>query len=242
MTLTVVRLYHDLLSTYGDQGNAEVLLYRASGRGVAGTLVEVGPYDAVPDSGDIYLLGGGEDGPQAIALELLAKDGGLSRAVDKGAAVLAVCAGFQIIGTTLPGAAGVIVDGLGLVDAVTEYDARPRSVGDVVVRFHGEIGEPILTGFENHQGVTRIGTGMVPLGHVERGVGNGLDDSDGWSRVEGVRHGNVIGTYMHGPVLARNPQLADLLLTSAVGDLVPFDDPWADALAAERRATLLRRP
>lgn len=244
MSLGIVRLYHDLLSTYGDAGNADVLAHRAAGRGVRAEIVEVGPYDPVPETGDIYLLGGGEDGPQSIALELLAKDGGLNRAVDKGAAVLAVCAGFQIVGATLPGAAGVMVDGLGLVEAVTEYDARPRSVGEVVVRFHAGPGEPLpseplLTGFENHQGVTRISPQMRPLGTVLRGHGNGLDDSDGWSGVEGVHHGKVIGTYMHGPVLVRNPQLADVLLASVLGELAEFDDPWAQALAAERRATLL---
>lgn len=240
MTLTIVRLYHDLLSTYGDQGNAEVLVHRAAARGIDVSLIEITPDDAVPTSGDIYLLGGGEDGPQSAALDLLAADGGLNQAVQAGATVFAVCAGFQIIGATLPGAAGLMVDGLGLVDAVTQYDARPRSVGEVVVRYRGDISEAILTGFENHQGVTRISAAMAPLGDVLRGVGNGLDDTDGWSRVEGVHHGNVFGTYMHGPALARNPQLADAVLESAVGPLAAFDDAWAEAFAAERRATLWR--
>lgn len=234
MTLTLVRLYHDLLGTYGDQGNAEILAFRAAARGLAVELVEIGPGQVVPTGGDIYLVGGGEDGPQLAALELLAADGGLGRAVAGGATVLAVCAGMQMIGSSLPGRGGAQVAGLGLVDMETRYTADPRSVGEVVVRYHGAIeGDPILTGFENHQGLTRLGPGVTPLGSVLAGVGNGLGQ-----HTEGVHQGNVFGTYLHGPVLARNPQLADLVLSSAVGVLAPFDDPWAHALAAERRGAL----
>lgn len=240
-TLTIVRLYHDLLGTYGDQGNAEVLMHRAQARGINVQLLEVTPGDAVPTQGDIYLLGGGEDGPQAVALEMLVKDGGLNRAVDSGATVFAVCAGFQLIGASLPNSQGLTIDGLGLVDVDTIYRDVPRSVGELVIEFQGDLKEPILTGFENHQGHTRLGFGVQPLGTVISGIGNGVPGRDEEClRPEGVFHGKVIGTYMHGPACARNPQLADLLLKSALGELSEYSDELAEAFAAERRTTLLR--
>jgi CobQ-like glutamine amidotransferase family enzyme len=231
MSLTIVRLYHDLLGTYGDQGNAEILMHRAKARNLDVQLVEVTPGMAVPRSGDIYLLGGGEDGPQSAALEMLKQDGGLQYAAAGGATVLAICAGFQIIGESLPDSSGSAVSGLGLVDAHTIYDASPRSVGELVIQ-PSRGGLPMLTGFENHQGLTRLGEDMPPLGLVLSGVGNGF------SKQEGVWHGNIFGTYMHGPALARNPELADAVLQCAAGPLRPFNDPLADAFAKERQHTL----
>ena len=236
MSLVIVRLYHDLLGTYGDQGNAEILMHRARARRIDVELVEVTPGMAVPRSGDVYLLGGGEDGPQAAALEMLKQDGGLQYAAAGGATVLAICAGFQVIGESLPDAEGRATAGLGLVDAHTIYDSSPRSVGEIVIE-PKRGGLPVLTGFENHQGLTRLGSEMPPLGLVISGVGNGLNDWHSHAQ-EGVWHGNVFGTYMHGPVLARNPELADAVLQCAAGPLRPFDDPFANALARERRSTL----
>jgi len=231
MSLTIVRLYHDLLGTYGDQGNAEILVHRARARNLKVDLVEVTPGMAVPRSGDIYLLGGGEDGPQSAALEMLKVDGGLNYAAAGGATVLAICAGFQIIGETLPDSAGKTTSGLGLVDAHTVYDSSPRSVGELVIQ-PSRGGLPVLTGFENHQGLTRLGEAMPPLGLVRSGLGNGFNNQ------EGVWHGNVFGSYMHGPVLARNPELADAVLQCAIGPMKAFDDPLAQAFAKERRMTL----
>ena len=231
MSLIIVRMYHDLLGTYGDQGNAEVLVHRAKARGLDVDLVEVTPGMPVPRSGDIYLLGGGEDGPQVAALEMLKADGGLNYAAAGGATVLAICAGFQIIGESLPHSTGQVTSGLGLVDAHTVYDSSPRSVGELVIQ-PSRGGLPMLTGFENHQGLTRLGEDMPPLGLVRSGIGNGFDQH------EGVWHGNVFGSYMHGPVLARNPELADAVLQCAVGPLRAFEDPFADAFATERRTTL----
>ncbi len=231
MTLTIVRLYHDLLGTYGDQGNAEVLIYRAKVRDITVELVEVKPGEPTPRSADIYLLGGGEDGPQSAALEMLRSDGGLKYAAAGGATVFAVCAGFQIIGESLPDSSGVIITGLGLVDAHTVYPNAPRSVGELVISpTRGEL--PILTGFENHQGFTQLGPEMPALGRTLSGVGNGFD------RTEGVWHGNVFGTYMHGPALARNPELADAVLQCAAGPVAQFNDELATALAQERRQAL----
>jgi CobQ-like glutamine amidotransferase family enzyme len=231
MSLTIVRLYHDLLGTYGDQGNAEILVHRAKARSLEVELIEVTPGMAVPRTGDIYLLGGGEDGPQSAALEMLKHDGGLSYAAAGGATVLAICAGFQIIGESLPDSSGQKTSGLGLVDAHTVYDASPRSVGELVIQPNrGAL--PMLTGFENHQGLTHLGKDMPPLGLVQRGIGNGFENQ------EGVWHGNIFGSYMHGPVLARNPELADAVLQCAVGPMKAFEDPLAQAFAKERRMTL----
>jgi hypothetical protein len=231
MSLVIVRLYHDLLGTYGDQGNAEILMHRARARNLDVELVEITPGMSVPRTGDIYLLGGGEDGPQAAALDMLKRDGGLSYAAAGGATVLAICAGFQIIGATLPDSEGKTTSGLGLVDAHTIYDSSVRSVGEIVIQ-PTRGGLPVLTGFENHQGLTRLGSEMPALGQMRRGVGNGFDS------LEGVWHGNVFGTYMHGPALARNPELADAVLQCAAGPLRPFIDPLANALAQERRTAL----
>ena len=241
-TLTLVRLYHDLLGTYGDAGNTEVLVHRAKARGINLSVLDIEPGQPVPRSADFYLIGGGEDGPQTAALSLLKADGGVNAGVASGASVLAVCAGFQLIGTSLPASGAELTDGLGLIDAETVYTADPRSVGEIVtVMPANDSGAPelILTGFENHQGFTRLGAGMAPLGVVRRGVGNGLPTADdSVERPEGVLHGKVFGTYLHGPVLARNPELADLILTSQVGALSEMNDDLAQGFAAERRHTL----
>lgn len=234
MTLTIVRLYHDLLGTYGDQGNAEILCYRARARGIQVELIEVNPGEPTPRSADIYLLGGGEDGPQLAALEMLRGDGGLKYAAAGGATVFAVCAGFQIIGESLPGNGGESISGLSLIDAHTHYPKTVRSVGELVIA-PSRGGLPILTGFENHQGFTQLGSEMPALGRTISGVGNGFNAT------EGVWHGNVIGTYMHGPALARNPELADSVLQCAVGFIAKFEDESANSFAQERRETLLRK-
>lgn len=238
MTLTIVRLYHDLLGTYGDQGNAEVLIHRARARGIDVELVEVSPHAPVPTHGNIYLLGGGEDGPQTAALEMLRADQGLNTAAARGATVFAVCAGFQLIGATLPHADGSTIAGLELINVETVYDSSPRSVGELVITRN----DLVLTGFENHQGLTRLGSDVTALGTVISGVGNGIV-TDNAKKTEGAQVGNIFGTYMHGPALARNPELADEVLSSAAGELVAYDDYWASAFAAERRFTLthLRR-
>lgn len=234
MSLVIVRLYHDLLGTYGDQGNTEILIHRAKARGIECELIEVTPGMAIPKSGNIYLLGGGEDGPQTASLDLMKKDGGLTAAVNGGATLFAVCAGFQVIGTTLPGLDGKIIEGLGLVNVQTIVNAAPRSVGELVVA-PTDSALPILTGFENHQGLTKLADGVNPLGKVISGIGNGFD------HLEGVWQGNVIGTYLHGPAFARNPQLADAVLASGIGSkLEPFEDELANEFAQERRQTLSR--
>jgi CobQ-like glutamine amidotransferase family enzyme/UDP-N-acetylmuramyl tripeptide synthase len=223
--LRIVVVHPDLLGTYGDGGNALVLANRARWRDMPVELIHA-PSDApLPRDGDIYCLGGGEDGPQVRAADRLG-DGSLADAIGRGATILAVCAGYQILGHSFPGADGSLTPGLSLVD-VTTSRGRPRAVGEVVVR--DGLGRT-ASGFENHAGRTVRGAGIAALGAVTPGVGNG----DG---TDGVRFGRILATYLHGPVLARNTWLADELLRSATGgELAPLDDAAEAVLAAERIA------
>jgi lipid II isoglutaminyl synthase (glutamine-hydrolysing) len=228
-TLRLVWVYPDLLSTYGDRGNLLVLSRRARLRGIEVEATEVNSDQRVPAHGDIYLLGGGEDLPQILAAKRLSNDGGLAAAVGRGAVVFAVCAGYQVIGHQFGGVEGEPVDGLGLLN-ITSGRGERRGVGELVADADPALGLPRLSGFENHQGVTTIGPGARPLATLTHGVGNG----DG---TEGAYAGKVLGTYMHGPALARNPGLADLLLSWAAGPLPPLDpveEEWAARLRAER--------
>jgi CobQ-like glutamine amidotransferase family enzyme len=229
----VALLYPELLGTYGDRGNARVLLQRLAWRGVPAELVEAPWGEPVPASCDIYVLGGGEDSPQASAAAALIAEGSLNRAVDDGAAVLGICAGFQILGHSFfgpdgPGGSQTVRPGLGLLDCTTARRATPRIVGEILVEPNPAVGLPALSGYENHAGLTDLGAGAVALGRVDVGVGNG----DG---TEGALGGHVVGTYLHGPVLARNPALADLILSWFVGALEPLDDSGITDLREERR-------
>ncbi|AWS40381.1 type 1 glutamine amidotransferase [Streptosporangium sp. 'caverna'] len=232
--LRIVWIYPDLLSTYGDQGNVLILEQRAQRRGIPVETVHVRSADPVPEGGDIYLIGGGEDRPQILAAERLRRDGGLHRAIARGASLLAVCAGYQIMGSTFGGEEGQPVDGIGLID-IASGRGEGRAVGELAGETDSALGLPTLTGFENHMGVTRLGPGVRPLARTTIGIGNG----DG---TEGCYTGRIVGTYLHGPALARNPGLADLLLTWAVGaQLPPIDDSWFERLREERLAAVLPR-
>jgi lipid II isoglutaminyl synthase (glutamine-hydrolysing) len=231
----IALLFPDLLGTYGDSGNATILARRLEWRGVRSSVVTVRSGGTVPSSCDLYVIGGGEDLPQALAARQLGPPctGPLARAVEDGAVVLAVCAGLQILGTSFVGPDGVEADGLGLVDCSTRRGTGRRAVGEIVVDPIEELALPALSGYENHAGVTSIGAGAKALGRVRHGVGNG----DG-SGADGIWAGRVVGTYLHGPVLARNAALADLLLRWTVGDLAPLDDTEVADLRRERLAAV----
>lgn len=234
-TVTIVLLYPDLLGTYGDRGNALALAHRARIRGIATQIVEVEPGHAVPTSGDVYCTGGGEDVAQVLAGNLLRADNGLRTAVDGGAACLAVCAGFQLLGTDYRDSEGRRVDGLGLLDVSCGRLPAKRAVGELVSEPVGLPGLPTLTGFENHQGNATLGKDALPLGRLLAGTGNG----DG--ATEGAVNGSVVATYMHGPVLVRNPALADHLLSLSTGPLPPVDDELVEQLRRERLEDALSR-
>jgi lipid II isoglutaminyl synthase (glutamine-hydrolysing) len=232
----VVLIYQSLLGLYGDRGNATVLIKRLAWRGYDPVLTVVEPGNPLPDTGHVYLLGGGEDAAQITAVRALRADGGLYRAVERGAAVLAVCAGYQIVGNTFTvGYQDEVISGLGLLD-VTTTRGPVRAVGEIISRWNGRDGDDQwLTGFENHGGYTRLGPRAEPLATVEIGIGNCNDGT------EGAVSGAVIGTYPHGPVLARNPALADHLLELALGhELEPLAHHEIKKLRRQRLARVRR--
>ena len=217
-------LLPEVLGTYGDTGNAQVLCQRLRWRGFDAEVVPVGLGEPVPSTLDLYLLGGGEDGAQVLAAAHLRKH---RRALTPRAVVFGVCAGLQVLGTRFRGLDGVDHDGLGLLDVVTEPGER-RAVSELVATSSEILGNAPLTGFENHLGVSKLGVDSEPLGQVVRGTGNG----DG---TEGAVTDRIVGTYLHGPALARNPVLADLLLTWTAGHPLPaLELPEVERLRGER--------
>ncbi len=227
--VSIALLYPELLGTYGDGGNAVVLAQRLRWRGIGAEVVDVTAGEAVPASCHVYLMGGGEDGPQALAVRELRASRALRTAIDGGAALLAVCAGYQLLGRQFLGPDGRPHAGLGLLDCSTDRGPGARRVGELVVEPDASLSLPTLTGYENHAGITDLGPDAAPLGRVV--VGHGNDHGDG---SEGAVAGHVVGTYLHGPALARNPALADLILSWVVGDLAPLEDAEVDALRDER--------
>ena len=244
-SLTIVVVYPDLLGTYGDGGNGLVLARRASWRGIESELIQAESGRPLPGA-DIYCIGGGEDGPQVQAAAALRADGALVRAVDRGAVVVGVCAGYQLLGRWFPDSGDRPHEGLGLLDVTTRKGTGARAVGELVATVATEGPRPLsnqplppLTGFENHGGVTTIGPEAVAVARVVTGVGNGGGDG-----TEGAWTKNVFGSYLHGPLLARNTALADLLLGWAVSPsgqstaLDPLDDAEEIALRTERLAAV----
>lgn len=238
--MKIVVVYQSLLGIYGDQGNSKVLAQRLRWRGLDAEVAFVEPGDPVPPDAAIYLLGGGEDNAQTTAVRELRADGNLFRALSGGAVLFAVCAGYQICGHTFTiGENDEEREGLGLLD-VTTRRGQVRAVGEILT--HWNRPDPstvsgqedyVITGFENHGGYTYLGPDAAPLARVEKGIGNNGDGT------EGAVQGRVIGTYPHGPVLARNPALADHVLELALGRaLEPLDRASAahEGLRRERLA------
>jgi lipid II isoglutaminyl synthase (glutamine-hydrolysing) len=237
--LRVCALYPDLMNIYADRGNLLVLERRCRWRGIGFSVTSSGLGDRLdPDAADLYYIGGGQDRDQKLcALDLAeVKRDALHAAADRGRVILAVCGGYQLLGhsyqlgeETLPG--------VELVDLVTVRSEEPRLIGNVAIEVELDPGERrVLAGFENHGGRTHLGPGESPLGRVLKGCGN--NGADGY---EGVRRGNVIGTYLHGPLLPKNVWFADWLIGAALGrddnfgPLTPLDDRLEAAAHAEAR-------
>ena len=218
-------------------GNARVLAHRARVRGIPAEIIFTPHNQPLPTTGDIYLLGGGEDRAQIASVEALRSSlGVLGGALDRGAQLFAVCAGLQIIGESFPGVSGEIIAGLGMVPIVS-LPGSDRIVGEVLVK--SDLFTEPLTGFENHRGRTDLG-GLSPLGRVLAGGGNGGEAIAIHERVDGLVAGNILATYLHGPALVRNPVLADHLLSRVAGALpeMPEGEEIAELLALERRRAL----
>jgi CobQ-like glutamine amidotransferase family enzyme len=220
----------DVMGTYGDGGNAVVLRQRLLLRGIPAEIVEINLAEPVPDSLDLYTLGGAEDYAQRLATRHLLEHPGLQRAAERGAPVLAICAAIQVLGHWYETSAGERVDGVGLLDVTTSPQPE-RTIGEVVsTPLIDGLSEP-LTGFENHRGGTVLGPDARPVAAVVKGAGNRLGDG-----IDGAVQGSVFATYLHGPCLARNPEFADLLLSKVVGTLPPLELPEVDQLRRERLA------
>jgi lipid II isoglutaminyl synthase (glutamine-hydrolysing) len=240
---TVGWLYPDLMNIYGDRGNILTLLRRAEWRGYEPVLVELGRGRSERmEEVDIFFFGGGQDREQALVYEDLLefKQQPLEHAVAAGAAVLAVCGGYQLLGHYYQTAEGQRFPGIGMIDVRTEA-GRKRFIGDVVVDTDiPNLAPKTLVGFENHSGRTFLGPQARPIGRVRLGFGN--NGSDGF---EGCLQGTVVGTYLHGSLLPKNPQLADYLIRSTlvrrgVDELSPLDD--SVELAAHARILLRAQP
>jgi CobQ-like glutamine amidotransferase family enzyme len=229
-TLRICALYPELMSIYADRGNLLMLQRRCQWRDLGCTVTASGLGDTIdPDAHDLFYIGGGQDRDQRLcAADMLRhKRAALHAAADRGAVILGVCGGYQLLGDSYD-LDDERIPGIGLLDLHTVRADGPRLIGNVAIEVDLDDGggPRVLAGFENHGGRTRLGPGERALGRVLRGHGN-----DGHSGYEGVRRGRVIGTYLHGPLLPKNAWFADWLIRAAVGleELAPLDDRLEDA-------------
>lgn len=217
MKLNICHLYPDLLDLYGDRGNILALAARCRWRGIEPVIQKASLGEDLDFMGmDILFLGGGSDREQGLLVQdLMRRENELRSAIENGLVVLSICGGYQMLGKFYQMVGGEKIQGLGILDVWTIAGAK-RLIGNVVVELDGRVLNVdskfrTLVGFENHSGKTYLGEGVMPLGKVLFGNGNNGEDSE-----EGVRYRNVFGTYLHGPLLPKNPQFADLLLELAI--------------------------
>ena len=240
MELRVLSLYPEQMNIYADRGNIVFLRRRCEWRGIGFAHAGAGPGDPVdPGAHDLFYIGGGQDRDQVmVAADLVAsKREALAAAVGDGAALLAVCGGYQLLGHSYQLGAEKL-PGLGLAELETVREPGERLIGNVAIEVDLGTGARVLAGFENHGGRTYLGAAATPLGAVLKGFGN-----NGRDGLEGVRRDNLIGTYLHGPLLPKNAWLADHLIALALERrygsrpaLEPLDDALEDAAHAAARA------
>lgn len=226
-TLTIMQLYPRDMNIYGDWGNVLVMKKRAEWHGYKTKVVDYDPGDAFPESVDIIIGGGGQDSGQIkIQDDLQAIAPRLKQLAEDGTPMLMICGLYQLFGRSFKTASGGIIPGIGIMDHET-HAGPTRLIGNIVTK-NDRFGK--IVGYENHSGQTFLGDGVEPLGHVEKGAGNNGQDS-----TEGAIYKNVIGTYMHGSLLPKNPAIADFLIEQAAikkyGDFTPniIDDRFADS-------------
>jgi CobQ-like glutamine amidotransferase family enzyme len=239
-TLRLLALYPEQMNIYADRGNALFLQRRCEWRGLGFEYAASGPGDSFdPAEHDLIYIGGGQDRDQVLVAEdmLKTKRDAISAAVSDGAVLLAVCGGYQLLGHGYQ-LGDKRIAGLGVVDLETVREPGPRLIGNVVIETDLGKGAREIAGFENHGGRTYLGDGAEPLGRVVKGFGNNGDDGH-----EGVRAGNVFGTYIHGPLLPKNAWLADRLIQLALArrlgsepELEPLDDAFEAAAHENARA------
>jgi CobQ-like glutamine amidotransferase family enzyme len=245
--MRVCALYPDLMNIYADRGNLLMLERRCAWRGIDFELTASGLGEPLEPDADLLYLGGGQDRDQRLCAEdlLETKRDGLHEAASRGAIVLGICGGYQLLGRSYT-LGDEQIEGVGLLDVSTVREDAARLIGNVAIEV-GLDGEPnraggdrdttrgrVLAGFENHGGRTALGPGQAALGRVLRGHGN-----DGRSGLEGARSGNTIGTYLHGPLLPKNAWFADWLIARAIGvderELAPLEDTLERAAHAGAR-------
>jgi CobQ-like glutamine amidotransferase family enzyme len=211
--LRLLALYPEQMNIYADRGNILFLQRRCEWRGIGFEYVASGPGEGFdPAEHDLIYIGGGQDRDQMLVAEdmLRSKRDAIASAVEDGASLLAVCGGYQLLGQRYE-LGEQSIPGLGIADLETVRDPGPRLIGNVSIEVDLGDGPKVLAGFENHGGRTHLGSDAVPLGRVLHGHGNNGRDGH-----EGVKRLNVIGTYLHGPLLPKNAWLADLLITRAL--------------------------
>jgi CobQ-like glutamine amidotransferase family enzyme len=245
MELCVLALYPDQMNIYADRGNIVFLRRRCVWRGIEFSYAVAGQGERVdPGAHDLFYIGGGQDRDQrAVAVDLVeTKREALGSAVDDGAVVLAVCGGYQLLGHSYQ-LGEEKLPGLSLADLETIREPGPRLIGNVAIE--AELGDAprLIAGFENHGGRTYLGSDAQPLGRVVKGFGNNGKDS-----LEGVRRNNLIGTYLHGPLLPKNAWLADHLIGLALErrygtrpELEPLDDALELAAHESARTAAMRK-
>lgn len=241
MKLRMLALYPEQMNIYADRGNIVFLQRRCEWRGIDFDLAAAGPGQGFdPDAHDLIYIGGGQDRDQKLVAEdmLETKRDAIAAAVESDAVVLAVCGGYQLLGHSYQLASERIA-GLGLVDLETVREPGARLIGNVAIEAEIGTGSPeLIAGFENHGGRTHLGPTATPLGRVIKGHGN--NGRDGY---EGVRHRNLFGTYLHGPLLPKNAVLADRLIQLALArrqgtepTLAGLDDAFEQAAHRSARA------
>ena len=236
-TITILQLYPKAMNIYGDWGNVLTLKRRLEWYGYTPVVVDYNPGDIFPEDVDIIVGGGGQDSGQAtIQDDLLATAPTLHRLAEAGVPMLVVCGLYQLFGKSFTTAQGEVIKGIRLFDIETVAGDQ-RLIGNITTK-SVDFGE--IIGYENHSGLTQLGSDVPPLGIVVRGAGN-----NGQDQTEGARYRNVIGTYLHGSILPKNPRLADFLIEQAVarryGDFSPttlIDDTFAN----RARAVAMKRP
>jgi lipid II isoglutaminyl synthase (glutamine-hydrolysing) len=244
MELRLIALYPEQMNIYADRGNIVFLQRRCEWRGIGFSYTAAGPGDRIdPAAHDLFYIGGGQDRDQRmVAGDMVeSKRRDLAAAVDDGAVVLAVCGGYQLLGHSYQ-LGEERIPGLGLADLETVREPGERLIGNVAIEADLGTGPHLIAGFENHGGRTYLGDDAVPLGRVVKGYGN--NGGDGF---EGVRRNNLIGTYLHGPLLPKNASLADRLIQLALGrregaepELEPLDDSMEAAAHESARQAALR--
>jgi len=244
LELRLVALYPEQMNIYADRGNILFLQRRCEWRGIGFDYTAAGPGDGLdPAAHDLIYIGGGQDRDQVLVAEdmLRTKRDAIASAIEDGAAVLAVCGGYQLLGGSYQ-LDDQSIKGLGVADLETVREPGPRLIGNVAIEAELGDGPEVLAGFENHGGRTRLGAGAEPLGRVLKGFGNNGEDG-----LEGVRRLNMIGTYLHGPLLPKNAHLADRLIAQALARrtgstqaLAPLEDTLERAAHEGARAAAER--